>query len=833
MSPPILKAQSPVTVSFGKTLKLKVPSATSGSLVILNVEGESKWSENSGLPSAPIDFRILYSRSDVTGFRLLMWRKVPKGGLQSITLNADQVDAASGWWAECSVIDNVGYTKPGWIDVPGTLGDYARLTTTEVPSLTSTITVTAWVDFDTKDTLQWFYGWGNSDLGFGLNSDNRPILYVNNTSSGQIGDIAANADIPGFDVNRPMWLRATLDVTTAEIVYEYSFSDLDLRTAAMDHWTTLGTAVTGSNAGTTPRLTNSDTVFIGTYGSAEFSFNGQIYAVYQDRLNDLVIGEVAVDFSEDLPAGLVLLGGDVTHYRPTSEDFPSSPFDDVIYCDGVCYPDNSRISTPALTVPGEDRLLLHVWRGLKVRGPHYNDPITGPADWTTHVDRAANASGNFLKFITRTKEADSNVDDSYVNASSRYLWAYYTIIVRGRADVEVLPVLPQPPRLRLGCADSYRAFFTGPDYETILDEAPWKDLAWSRCLDDISEARGTFPDKLGGVQCLAKRGGVTPWQHGLLIERNDQRVWSGPIRNVSRQGDAISVTAGDILARYTKRFAIRAGIATYDQADCGTIFTEILTTHAALDSDPWTLEVPEFEVGVPIDRVLKIKEFKYAYDVLAELFNVGVDAFVANGVLFVFEPRTGWVYQSTYRRTLPGSYNVNYDLIYGVFTEQAWATRPDWSLDGASAGNYFVVPIAETGEYGYRTFAVAEVATSQATVGVLDVVDPDPLEVPADQPAAQTAAGLRARARALASMRGTPPLAIEGQALSQHAPVDVDNLLPGSIWLLDVYDAGYGELLNASRLHRVDVTVTHDQAGGIVERIVPVLEPLGVEGAPK
>lgn len=826
MSPPILKSQSPISVSFSKTLKLQTPGASPGDLVVVLVEGVSWFSTNAGAPSLPNHFRLLHSYQDAAGFRQLMWAKVPAGGWSQVVLTASPgMSLSGGWWGEAAVFGNVGYTQPGWIDIPGSAGDYAQTVRADVSAFT-TIQVYMHIDFDVLDVANnWFYGWNNGDLGFGLDAANRPIFFVNNTLGNPIGNVAANADIPGLAQHRKVWLLALLDTVTGVITYQYSFDEADEWGSVFFHFTPLGTTVAGTNGGTTPRLTNSDTVFYGTRDAATTPFNGQVYGAVE--FTDLNFS-LFINFTDDLPGGTTLVGGDVIHYQPTGEDFPSYPFDDWRICDGICFPFGVHI--PARFVDGPDRLIYHVFRGGRFGPGHVSDPIVGPSNWTPTKDRATNALGLYLKHVTRTLESDVSTTDTPVSADPNYNYGYHALVIRGRTDAPVLPVLPQPPNIRLGCADSYRALLTDITYTNVLDEAQWTAMRWGRVLDDISRAKATFPDELGGVHCLAKHGGLKAWKHGLIIERNDQQVWSGPITNVQRQGNSIVVDAADILVRYVRRLAIRDALETYLQADCGVLFYDLLAVHARLASDAWEFPIPQFNVNVPVDRVLKPKELKYAWDLASELLNSAVDAFVANGTLFVFEPGTGWVYQSNIRRTLPGAYNINYDLMYGTFTEEAWAERPSWSLDGMGQGNFFAVPTADSGEYGFRTYAVAEVPEAQLEYGVLDYVDTDPLEVPADQPASQTAAALSARARTLAALRGYAPMAIEGGSLSQKAPVNVDNLLPGSLWVLDVHDAGYGQLLAASRLRRVDVDVTRNADGSIVEKVMPVLEPPGWMG---
>ncbi len=826
MSEPVLKAQSAITTSFGKTLTLATPGASPGDLVLLYVEGVSWFSLNGGAPTPPNHFHLMYQTSGASGFKMLMWAKVPAGGWAKVVLNADVAqDISGGWWGEASVFSNVGWTQPGWIDIPGTAGDYAQTVRTAIGAFTS-VSVIVRVEFDTLGVAQWVYGWATGDLGFGLDASNRPIFFVKNTLGNPIGNVAANADIPGLTTNHKLWLRADLDPATGNLTYYYSFAEVDVYDTVFTHWTALGTVVAGTNGGTTPRVTNSGTVFYGTRDAATTPFNGQVFAAYEFPTGTF---PHAISFSDDLPAGTTLVGGDVIQYQPTGEDFASGAIEDWGMCTGSCYIPGD-VYIPVRFVHGPDRLVYHVFRGGKFAAPHISDPIDGPANWTAQRDRAANALGLYLKYVSRTLVTDTSTTNVPVVADPGYAYTYHAIVIRGRTDVVLPQKYPQPPRLNLGCADSYSAFITESDYATVIDEVKWTTLNWSRVLDDISTAGGRFPDELGGVKCVAKHGGLLPWKYGLMIERNDQRVWSGPIVTVARSNDAITVTAADALARFRKRFAIRDAAADYVQTDAGVIFRDIITTHARVASDQWTLRVPEFNTDVPIDRVLKPREFKYAWDFLSELMGSAVDAFVANGVLFVWEHSTGWVYQADIKRTLTGSYNQNYDLVYGVFTEEAFATKPDWSIDGMSQGNFVVVPAADSGEYGFRTIAITEGIESQLDFGVLDMVATEPLEVPSDQPPTETAAALQARADTLAALRAYAPAAIEGGVLSATAPVNVDNLLPGSIWVCDVFDAGYGQLLVGGRLRRVTVDVTLAAGGGVIEKISPTLEPPGTEG---
>jgi hypothetical protein len=405
---------------------------------------------------------------------------------------------------------------------------------------------------------------------------------------------------------------------------------------------------------------------------------------------------------------------------------------------------------------------------------------------------------------------------------------YYYIVVRGRTDVVRPPFRPQPPRVTLGCADSYTLFITDQTYERTIEQLGWSKLRWERTLDDISKASATIPDRYGGVACLAQVGGMVPWAYGIKIERNDQEVWRGPVTNVSRNGDDIQVDAADVLCRYQKRFVGRGLTVEYNEVDAGHLFYKVLTSHAALASDAWNLPAPDVQTGVSITRALHPRELKYAWDLLSELLDTAVDAYVMNGRLYVWEPGAGWQYQNVSKRTFDGPYNVNYDLVYGTFTEEAWSERPNWSMDGPGQANYVVVPGVDSSEFGFRRLAVVENTVSQTRYGVLDYVDQNRIELPEDVNVKIEAAAMTRRAETLIALRSFAPAVISGGALSDQAPIDMENLRPGSLWKMDVWDHGFGQLLAAGRMSKISVDVTVSQTG-IKEVVVPTLMPPGWE----
>jgi len=289
------------------------------------------------------------------------------------------------------------------------------------------------------------------------------------------------------------------------------------------------------------------------------------------------------------------------------------------------------------------------------------------------------------------------------------------------------------------------------------------------------------------------------------------------------------VSAADTLARMQKRLVIRRAPVPYTDADAGLIFSDVINYHSRQPADPWLLQCPTFTVNVPVTRTLRPRGGKIAWDLLSELLDSAVDAYMMNGVLYVWEPNGGWQYVDQIKRTLPGPYNTDFEMVYSTFTEEAFSERPDWTIDGAGQGNFVISATTDVGELGFRQFETAEDVSSQEFAGVLDLIDPNPLEVPEDEAPAETSKVLKARAQSLLDLRSMAPVVIEGGVLSRDAPIDVNNLRPGALWVLDVYDHGYGQLLAVNRLRRVSVSVTMGQ-NGIEEKVTPALYPPGWSG---
>jgi len=802
-------------------LTIPLPTKVVDSFIVLYARFKTTGHDGT-LPVLPAGYKTLYASAGGTGFYIIATKRIVASNEPNpiVRLPSSTTASAGSMWGHVDVFGNVDYRDSGWLDIPGTAGSYATITRSTL-STPADYSIIARVSFDATGIVNWVGGWANGDVGFGLNASDKLVMYVNNTSGNPIGNAPSTVTLP-VSPNQKIWIQGIVTAATGACTYLYSLDDVENNNSV--HWTTLGAPVIGTNAGTTPRVTNSGTLFIGARDAATTPTKKIIYSFY-DATTALGILTTAV-FTDPNPAGFALVGSAVV-YRPSTGN--SSPIESYDVRE-TPLPLGTVIISPT-SIYGDDRLIFNVWTS-ETTAAHQPFPIdpADPPGWTAYPDRFASFTNLNVKDVTRSKAA--SVDDPGATAAPTtlaYTFGYFLIVLRPRPDVDLPPASPQPLALVLGCAESYGLWILDADYETRLDRLEWTGIQYERALDMISSASATLPSNLGGVKCLERAGGLRPWRFGLLVERNDQEVWRGPVTNVRRVGSNIEVAAADVLARFQKLPAIFDAIVDYEHTDAGTIFRDIITTHSFTSVNRWTLPCPLVESGVVVNRVLKPREFKAAWDLMAELLSSALDAYVMNGILYVWEPGSGWCHQADIRRVLPGPYNSEYDFIYGTFTEESFSTRPDWTLDGAGQTNYVIVPGTETGEMGFREYQLAESIESQDEYGLLFSAEPDTTEIPEDAPPAFVTQILQARANTTAALRSFPPLTVEGGVLSETAPVSMDHLRPGSLWKMDVYDEGLGQLLTFCRLRRVTVSV---KAGpnGVEETVSPVLEPPGWQG---
>lgn len=168
--------------------------------------------------------------------------------------------------------------------------------------------------------------------------------------------------------------------------------------------------------------------------------------------------------------------------------------------------------------------------------------------------------------------------------------------------------LPQAISPRLGCAERYtaevwvwdRINFTPARTRLVTQLTGIMSLYWERTIDDFSEARVRFrPQK--GDDCCSRigpkwnaageviDGGIQPWSHELVLYRDGEAVWSGPIFSVDEtvQPDEstafVQINARDRLG-WVDRRVISADMPFEDLTDLTEIAGWILWN--AFERDP-------------------------------------------------------------------------------------------------------------------------------------------------------------------------------------------------------------------------------------------------------
>jgi hypothetical protein len=420
-------------------------------------------------------------------------------------------------------------------------------------------------------------------------------------------------------------------------------------------------------------------------------------------------------------------------------------------------------------------------------------------------------------------------------AGTVYGYGVYTFSFLPTVDVVASnPLVAAPERVELDCARDYTVFITAADYRTRLDAVEYGSVRWGRVLDDISSASITVPDHFSAPNCIADFGGLKPWRYGLLIERNGQEVWSGPVVSVGRDtgslasSGSLTIEAADVLSRYKRRVASRFS-QNFINHDAAYVMTQVVAS-AAHPFDMWEVKVPNVVTGSAVTREIIARDFEMAWDVIRDLLDSAMDAYVMNGVLHVFEPVNGWRYVSVNNETLtlPGPYNSLGELEYGLFTGDAWSQEPGWRVDGMTQANRSFVPGADSGEGGFRKYWTAQDSALHPYDGVLDEVEVDSLYRANESGITGDDSSYQRHANSIVQLRGLAPAVISGGVLAEGAPVDIPNLRPGSLWSMDVFDAGFVQLLQAARLKSFTVNVRVG-SDGLTEEISPVLQPLGYQ----
>lgn len=90
------------------------------------------------------------------------------------------------------------------------------------------------------------------------------------------------------------------------------------------------------------------------------------------------------------------------------------------------------------------------------------------------------------------------------------------------------------------------------DGRTRLLDLPASSIEWPRTLCEVSRATVS----VAAADITGNLGRIAPWAHTLVVHRNEERVWEGPVRKVSQVRTGLTLAASDV-AGWMERRRIR------------------------------------------------------------------------------------------------------------------------------------------------------------------------------------------------------------------------------------------------------------------------------------
>lgn len=157
---------------------------------------------------------------------------------------------------------------------------------------------------------------------------------------------------------------------------------------------------------------------------------------------------------------------------------------------------------------------------------------------------------------------------------------FYGIRTPGWAVEDTGAVPVSFPQGALG-AGQYRVFAYDQGGQRYRGEIkPIQSLTWNRVRDDISTA--TLRTSGFGEDCCALLSELRCWAHEIVIWRNDERVWEGPITRIGDETDTLEIEARDPLAYVYRRIMRQGYNDNFRRPKQGIVGTKTVVERAAI-----------------------------------------------------------------------------------------------------------------------------------------------------------------------------------------------------------------------------------------------------------
>lgn len=315
-------------------------------------------------------------------------------------------------------------------------------------------------------------------------------------------------------------------------------------------------------------------------------------------------------------------------------------------------------------------------------------------------------------------------------------------------------------------------------------------VTWGRVLDEVSNARVHVSVQQEDPRCSALLGKLEPWEYELLIHRDADEVWAGPVMEPTYTWNDMTITARDLVQWFERRILPRD--RAFTDVDLGTIAARYLADALEIDDSPNI----SFSVGLSgvtgTRSVLGINK-RRAADELRELARGALDF-------------------TTVGRTIRfGGKELDVPRL-PLLTERSFEITQVRKA-GLQMGNHWFV--FGTTPSGVTTPLVGEAGGPPNTPIVQQVVN---------EPSVKDLNSATAAAETRYDLFRTAPEMITGRFL-ETAPVDINDLVPGSVAEIR-QQVGFKRIDGEYRLLSIEDSWNATE-NGIVETVNGIFEPLG------
>lgn len=346
----------------------------------------------------------------------------------------------------------------------------------------------------------------------------------------------------------------------------------------------------------------------------------------------------------------------------------------------------------------------------------------------------------------------------------------------------------------IGCGE-WTAYIAERGGSPIVLEVAFTSLSMGRVLNDSGQARLSIPAAASsGAACCQVLAEVEPWRHEIVLYRDSELVFAGPVLTLEGGPNGGSLAAQDLFVWTDVRFLDED---VFYSDDVSNIFHDLFDRAFAEDASA-NVTISTRETGVTAYRPWLGEDFHKIKDLLRELSNTALDFTVVG------------------RKVLAGGLEVflsNDPLILhddGVIEATVTREGTQMATDVAVFG-----PSNQTNQrrvVGRATRSVSRYGLIQRSFAELQVQDT-----------------ISATANAEARVESMLPAPIRVKAsLSPEAAFDFGALIPGK--RIDVRlseAAGCMEVMEVMRLVSVDVNVSNGDSG-VREAIEVQIDPLGL-----